>query len=107
MCATTASSDRHRIDRMATALCQVVDAADVALPIADARRVVATVETDAELGLSRLGGGIVTRTVSATKDRLHVVVGYADSRGRWYLDGSRHVETPTAEGPVEATEMGL
>jgi hypothetical protein len=105
MSATTASSDRHRIDRMATALCRVAFAADVALPIAHARRVAATVENDAELGVSRLGGGIVIRTDSGTKDRLPVVVD-ADSRGRWYRDGSRHVETPAAEGPVEATEMG-
>jgi hypothetical protein len=44
MSATTASSDRHRIDRMAMALCRVAYAADVALPIAHARRVAATVE---------------------------------------------------------------
>jgi hypothetical protein len=56
--------------------------------------------------VSLLGGGIVIRTVSATKDRLPVVVD-ADSRGRWYRHGSQHVETPAAEGPVEATEMGL
>jgi hypothetical protein len=48
----------------------------------------------------------VIRTVSATKDRLPVV-GYADSRGQWYRHGGRHVETPAAEGPVEAKEMGL
>jgi len=107
MSATTASSHRHRTDRMATALRRVAYAADVALPIAYARRVAAKVENDAELGVSRLGGGIVIRTVPATKDRLPVVVGYADSRGQWYRDGSRHVETPAAEGPVEAMEMGL
>jgi hypothetical protein len=107
MSATTASSDRHRIDRMAPALRRIADAADVALPIAHARSVAATVENDTELDVLRLGGGIVIRTVSATKDRLPVVVGYADSRGRWYRDGSRHVETPTAEGPVEAMEIGL
>jgi hypothetical protein len=62
---------------------------------------------DGELGVSRLGSGVVLHTVPSTKDRLPVIVGYADSRGQWYRDGSRHVETLTAEEPVKAIEVAL
>jgi len=55
--------------------------------------------------VSRLGDGVVIHTVPATKSRLPVIVGYADGRGQWYRDGSRHVETPVAEEPVEV--MGV
>ena len=78
--------------------------ARVVLPSSYAKRVAATAESDAELGVSRLGSGIVVRGVSATWD---IVVGHADRRGQWYRDGGRHVEAPTAEDPVEAMEMGL
>jgi hypothetical protein len=62
---------------------------------------------DGELGVSRLGSGVVIHTVPPTKDRLPLIVGYADGRGQWYRDGSRHVETPVAGEPVEAMEITL
>jgi hypothetical protein len=89
------------------ALHRVAHAADVPLPIPYAWRVAATAGSDAELTVSRLGIGIVIRTVAATTDRLPVVVGYADRRGQWYWDGSRHVETPAAEVPVQGMEIRL
>jgi hypothetical protein len=108
MSATTTSPDRHRIDQMAIVLCRAAHDAAVELPFSYARRVAATTtENDAELGVSRLGGGVVLHTVPATKGRLPVIVGYADGRGQWYQDGSRHVETPVAEEPVEAMEIAL
>jgi hypothetical protein len=80
----------------------------VELPLAYARRVVATMaKGDGELGVSRLGSGVVLHTVPPTKDRLPIIVGYADGRGQWYRDGSRHVETPVADEPVEAMEIAL
>jgi hypothetical protein len=107
MSATTASSDRHRIDRTAMALRRSAQAADAAVPIPYARHVGATAENDPELGVSRLGSGIVIRSVSATKDCLPVVVGSADRRGQWCRDGGRHVWAPAAQDPVEVKEMGL
>ncbi len=95
MSTKTTSFDRHRIDELVVALCQAAHNADVELPHSYARHVVATTaEGDRELGVSRLGGGVVIHTVPPTKDRLPIVVGYADGRGQWYRDGSRHVETP-------------
>ncbi|MGP8180266.1 MAG: hypothetical protein ACLP1E_05680, partial [Acidimicrobiales bacterium] len=80
----------------------------VELPPSYARRVATMLaENRAELGVSRLGSGVVIHTVPPTKNRLPIVVGYADSRGQWYGDGSRHVETSTAESPVEAGEIAL
>ncbi len=108
MSATTTSPDRHLVDQMAIALCRAAHGAAVELPLCYARRVAATTtENDAELGVSRLGGGVVLHTVPATKGSLPIIVGYADGRGQWYRDGSRHVETPTAEEPVEDMEIAL
>jgi hypothetical protein len=104
----TTSFDRHRIDEMAIALYRAAHDAAVELPRSYAVRVVATMaKGDGELGVSRLGSGVVIHTVPPTKDLLPLIVGYADSRGQWYRDGSRHVEAPVAEEPVEAMEITL
>jgi hypothetical protein len=49
----------------------------------------------------------VIHTVPPAKNCLPLIVGYADGRGQWYRDGSRHVETPVAGEPVEAMEITL
>ena len=72
-----------------------------------ARRVAATAKSAGELGVSRLGSGVVIHTVPATKHRLPVIVGYADNRGQWYQDGSRHVEVLEADEPIEGMEVDL
>ena len=108
MSTKTTSFDRHRIDEMAIALYRAAHDAAVELPRSYAVRVAATMaKGDGELGVSRLGSGVVLHTVPPTKDRLPIIVGYADCRGQWYGDGSRHVETPAAEEPVEAMEIAL
>ena len=108
MSTKTTSFDRHLIEEMAIALYRAAHDAGVELPPPYARRVVVTTaEGDTELGVSRLGSGIVIHTVPSTKDRLPLIVGYADGRGQWYRDGSRHVETPVASEPVEAMEITL
>ena len=108
MSTKTTSFDRHRIEEMAIALYRAAHDAAVELPRSYAVRVVATMaKGDGELGVSRLGSGVVIHTVPPTKDRLPLIVGYADGRGQWYRDGSRHVETPVAGEPVEAMEITL
>lgn len=93
---------------MAIALHRAAHDAAVELPLSYARRVVTTsAENDAELGVSRLGDGVVIHTVPPTQNRLPIIVGYADGRGQWYRDGRRHVEIPVAEEPVEAMEIAL
>ena len=92
---------------MGIALCRAAHAAAVELPLSYVRCVAETTENDAELGVSRLGGGVVLHTVPATKRRLPIIVGYADGRGQWYRDGSRHVQTLAAKVPVEVMEIAL
>jgi len=105
--ATTASPDRHRIDEIAIALCRSAHEAEVEIARSYARRVAATGKGAGELGVSRLGSGVVIHTVPATKHRLPVIVGYADNRGQWYQDGSRHVEVLEADEPIEGMEAEL
>ena len=108
MSSKTTSFERRRIKQMAIALYRAAHAAAVELPRSYVVRVAATVaKGDGELGVSRLGSGVVIHTVPPTKDRLPLIVGYADGRGQWYRDGSRHVETPVAGEPVEAMEITL
>ncbi len=108
MSTKTTSFDRHRIDEMVTALHRAAHDAAVELPRSYVVRVAATVaQGDGELGVSRLGGGVVIHTVPPTRNRLPIIVGYADGRGQWYGDGSRHVETPVADEPVETMEVAL
>jgi hypothetical protein len=104
--ATTTSPDRHRIDEMAIALRQAAHEADVEIARSYARRVAATSKGTGKLGVSRLGSGVVIHTVPATKRSLPVIVGYADNRGQWYQDGSRHVEVHETDEPIEDIEEG-
>jgi hypothetical protein len=90
---------------MTIALCRSAHEADVEIARSYARRVAATAKGAEELGVSRLGSGVVIHTVPATKRRLPVVVGYADSRGQWYQDGSRHVEVHEADEPIEGKQV--
>ena len=108
MSSKTTSFERRRIEQMAIALYRAAHDAAVELPRSYVVRVAATVaKGDGELGVSRLGSGVVIHTVPPTKDRLPLIVGYADGRGQWYRDGRRHVETPVAGEPVEAMEIML
>jgi hypothetical protein len=91
---------------MAIALCRSAREADVELACSYAQRVAATAKSAEELGVSRLGSGVVIHTVPATRRRLPVIVGYADSRGQWYQDGSRHVEVHEADEPIEDKQVG-
>ncbi len=105
MSVTTASPDLHRIDEMTIALCRAAREASVEIPRSYAQRLVATSEGAGELGVSRLGVGVVIHTAPPTKRRLPVIIGYADSRGQWYQDGSRHVEVHESDEPMEGKQV--
>jgi len=99
---------RHQVEWVAAALRRAAADQGVDLPVAYARRVVTDgLAREGELGVTRLGAGIVIHTVASAKDRLPVVIGYADSRGQWHRDGTRHIETATVEGPGEDVEVTL
>ena len=72
-------------------------------------RLLASEQLAQETGLrvTQLGAGVVIRTAPKAKDRLPVVVGYADVRGQWHRDGHRHIEARETKAPSEAAEVEL
>jgi len=98
----------HQVGWVAEGLRRIAAGQGVELPVAYARRVATEgLAHGAELGVTRLGAGVVIHTAPQTGDRRPVVVGYADSRGQWHRDGTRHIEAPPVEGPSEAAEVTL
>jgi len=101
-------TSRQQIELVAADLRRAATEAGVDLPLSYARRVAADGLTEgAKLGVTRLGAGVVIHTAAEAKDRLPVLIGYADGRGQWHRDGRRHVEAPSVEGPEDAMEVGL
>jgi len=95
-------ASHHHIEKVAADLRRVAAEAGVELPVSYARRVAADgLAHEAELGVTRLGAGVIIHTAPEAKDRLPVVVGYADARGQWHRDGRRYIEGPSAGGPAE------
>ena len=104
---------RHQIERVAAGIRRAAAEAGVMLPASYARRVAADGLThEADLGVTRLGAGVVIHTTPQAKDRLPVLIGYADTRGQWHRDGSRHMEASPVDcapvaGSAEAIGVGL
>jgi hypothetical protein len=95
---------RHHIERAAAALRRAAADAGVDLPVAYSQTVaVDGLAREAELGVTRLGAGVVIHTQPDSHTRLPIVVGYADGRGQWYRDGRRHTQ-PAAEASPQAPE---
>ena len=89
---------RHRIDWLGAGLCGAARRQGVELPVSYARRLAAeALAHDADLGITPLGSGVVIHTAPEREEDLPVIVGYADARGKWYRDGSRHIATPDVE----------
>lgn len=84
----------HQIEWAASGLCRAAAEVGVAIPVDYSRAVAADGLTRSpELGVTRLGAGVVIHTQPASDRELPVVVGYADGRGQWYRDGHRHTTT--------------
>lgn len=101
---------RHRLEWVAAGLRRAAQAAGVQLTVGYCRRVAADGLASADqLGVTRLGRGVVIHTASELPDRLPVVVGYADRSGQWCADGRRFVEAePTPDTPsAPAASLGL
>jgi hypothetical protein len=98
--------DRHREDRTAN-LRRIAGGAGIALPDAYARRVVNDAGPRVDIGASRLGNGVVVHTVPPNKRSLPVLLGYADGRGQWYRDGTRHIEAPPEAAPAAREVVAL
>lgn len=100
-------ASRHQVEWATEGLRRAAADQGVELPVAYARRVATEgLAREAELGVTRLGAGVVIHTAPQAKDRLRVVIGYADPRGQWHSDGSRNIEVPPLEGPTETVGVG-
>ena len=98
----------QQIEQVAADLRRAAAEAGVELPVFYTRRVaIDGLAHDAELGVTRLGAGVVIYATPEATDQSRVVIGYADARGQWHRDGRRHIEGPIAEAPTEAVEVGL
>jgi hypothetical protein len=92
-------ASRHQIEWAASGLRRAAAVVGVELPV-DYSRQVATdgLAHEPELGVTKLGTGVVIHTAPDANNRLPVVVGYADRRGQWYRDGRRHTAPPVQDG---------
>ncbi|MHB1535955.1 MAG: hypothetical protein ACYC1D_15365 [Acidimicrobiales bacterium] len=88
-------ASRHQIEWAASGLRRAAAEVGVAIPVDYSQAVAADgLARSSELGVTRLGAGVVLHTQPASNRELPVVVGYADSRGQWYRDGHRHTTAP-------------
>jgi hypothetical protein len=63
--------------------------------------------SETELGVTRLGAGVVIHTQPTSDKRLPIVLGYADGRGQWYRDGRRYTEPAAEATAAPAQGMAL
>lgn len=87
-----AGSDAHQIARLAAGVRHA--ARDAGVEITHDYATTAAVKGTRwcnQLGVTRLGEGIVIHTAPEDPSELPIVLGYADHSGQWHFDGSRHV----------------
>ena len=100
-------ASRHQIEWAASGLRRAAADSGVVLPVDYSQAVAADgLARSSELGVTRLGVGVVLHTQPRSDRELPVVVGYADGRGEWYRDGHRHIHiaTPAAQATQAASE---
>lgn len=76
---------RHRVQWVATGLRAAAADAGVALCVGFSETVAAGgLACESELGVTRLGAGVVIHTCPAGEGRRPIVLGYADGKRQWY-----------------------
>lgn len=84
-------SDLHRTARLAAGIRSAAQDAGVDLTPSYAERVAADGITRCDqVGVTKLGYGVVIHTAPETRAERAVVLGYADADGEWFRDGTRH-----------------
>lgn len=84
----------HRVDWVARGLRRAASDLGVNLPLDYAHIVAADGLSRApDLGVTRLGTGVVLHTAPSEAAKLPAVLGYADASGQWHRDGKRHIAT--------------
>jgi hypothetical protein len=103
-----ARPSRHHIEWAAAGLRRAAADAGVDLPVAYSQTVaIDGLAREPELGVTRLGTGVVIQTQPDSDRRLPIVLGYADGRGQWYRDGRRHTEPQAGATPEPARGVAL
>jgi hypothetical protein len=98
--------DHHQVAWVASGVRRAAHEAGVELEVDYARQLSAdALSLDSQVGVTRLGAGVVIHTVPESNHKLPVVVGYADHAGQWYRDGRRHT-TATRSDPA-GSQPGL
>lgn len=86
-----AGNDAYRRARVASRLMSAARDAGVELTASYARRLAAGgLSRCGQLGVTRLGDGVVVHTAPESDQEPLVVLGYADAAGEWFRDGRRH-----------------
>ena len=103
-----ARPSRHQIEWTASGLRRAAANAGIELPVTYSQSVASDgLAREPELGVTRLGAGVVIHTQPDSDTRLPIVLGYADGRGQWYRDGRRHTEPPAEATAAPAQGMAL
>ena len=59
-----------------------------------------------QLGVTRLGDGVVLHTAPEGAQDLPKLLGYADGSGQWYWDGTKYLSEQPEERPAVVKEAG-
>ena len=92
-----AGSLAHRVARLAAGIRSAARDAGIFVPQGFAERVTADGSVHCgQLGVTRLGDGVVIHTAPERSKELPIVLGYANPDGQWLRDGTRHHECDAA-----------
>ena len=95
----------HDVAWVAAGIRRAAAEAGVELPAGYARDVAAqALARGEEVGVTRLGRGVVLSALPGEGPGMVLVVGYADDGGQWYRDGRRHRDS---EGTAPAGETAV
>lgn len=87
----SAGPTSHGVARVASGIRTAAGDAGIRLSVAYSQRIASEGLARCEqVGVTRLGAGVVIHTAPANGTGLPVVLGYADPDGEWFRDGTRH-----------------
>lgn len=107
MTALAGKERRRQIQAVVTRLRAAALEAGTELPVVYAERVAldGLVLCD-QLGVTRLGDGVVLHTAPEGAQDLPRLLGYADGSGQWYGDGTKYLAEQPGGRPAATKEVG-
>lgn len=95
----------HEVAWVSAGLCQAAADLGVELPAGYALTVAAqALRRGEEVGVTRLGPGVILSSPPSEEHPMPFVVGYAEAGCQWYRDGRHHCPSPEPTG-VSGTDM--